>query len=223
MTTRPPSQAPTIVTSKTLSPTLTRTIITTPTAMPTTRSPFAGCKDLDVVENFDLDAYISAKWYIQQQQVVDYLPAERFYCVTAEYSRRDNPGLFRYDINVKNKAYEADRTTMSEGNLCAFIAGNAKLAVAPCFVPRFAAGPYWIVAYNEEEGYALVSGGQPSIKTENGCKNGDGTNNSGLWIFTRDQQRNETLVAKVRDIAAEKGFDLSVLLDVDQTNCPVEE
>mmetsp|Transcript_1900 Transcript_1900/g.3675 ORF Transcript_1900/g.3675 Transcript_1900/m.3675 type:complete len:263 (+) Transcript_1900:21-809(+) len=231
MTSLIPSQAPTMSTSTpttttnptTVSPTTAPTITTTPTAMPTTRAPFEGCKDLDVAENFDLDSFISAKWYVQQQQVVDYLPENRFYCVTAEYSKRGNPGLFRYEINVKNKAYEEDRTTKTEGNLCAYKTDNAKLAVAPCFLPRFAAGPYWVVVYDEEEGYALISGGQPSIKTENGCKNGDGTNNSGLWIFTRQQERNETLVQMVRGIAADKGFDLTVLLDVNQTNCPTEE
>ncbi|CAE7270952.1 unnamed protein product [Symbiodinium necroappetens] len=48
---------------------------------------------------------------------------------------------------------------------------------------------------------------------------GSGTNGSGLWIFTRDQKRDEALVQKVRAIAAQKGFDLSVLNDVDQSAC----
>lgn len=41
-------------------------------------------------------------------------------------------------------------------------------------------GPYFLVAYNEAEGYALVSGGQPSIPTTNGlCATGSGVNNAG--------------------------------------------
>lgn len=41
-------------------------------------------------------------------------------------------------------------------------------------------GPYWVLAYSESEGYAIVSGGNPTIPTENGlCKTGSGVNNSG--------------------------------------------
>merc|ERR1719220_2539895 len=64
-----------------------------------------------------------------------------------------------------------------------------------------------------------LSGGQPSTKTSGGCRTGSGVNGAGLWIFTRQQQRDEQLVQKVRRIAATQGFDLSVLNDVNQTGC----
>ena len=90
-------------------------------------------------------------------------------------------------------------------------------------MPTQFAGPYWIVAYNEDEGYALISGGQPDEVSENGiefgCRSGTGINNSGLWIFTRAQVRDEALINKVRGIAFDAGFDLSVFLDVDHTTC----
>ncbi len=77
-----------------------------------------------------------------------------------------------------------------------------------------------MLEYSESEGYALVSGGQPTIPTTDGlCKSGEGVNNSGLWIFTRSAARDETLVSKVRELAVAQGFDLSVLSDVDQTQC----
>ena len=97
---------------------------------------------------------------------------------------------------------------------------KSKLKVAPCFLPKIFSGDYWVVAYDEGEGYALVSGGQPTKQGQNGlCTTGTGTNGSGLWIFTRKQERDEALVTKVRSIATDKGFDISVLNDVDQTNC----
>ena len=82
-----------------------------------------------------------------------------------------------------------------------------------------------MVAYDESQGYALVSGGQPENAGENGCTTGTGTNNSGLWIFTRSQQRDETLINNVRNIATAAGFDVSVLNDVDQSssNCDQDE
>jgi hypothetical protein len=82
-------------------------------------------------------------------------------------------------------------------------------------------GPYWVLEYNEEEGYALVSGGQPTTRTPDGCVGGSGTYDAGLWIFTRQQQRDPVLVEKVRGLAKAQGFDVSVLKDVNQTaDCP---
>ena len=42
---------------------------------------------------------------------------------------------------------------------------------------------------------------------------------STMWIFTRQQARDEGLVAKVRGIAVAKGIDVSVLKYVNQTAC----
>ena len=40
---------------------------------------------------------------------------------------------------------------------------------------------------------------------------------SGMWIFTRQQARDEGLVAKTRGIAVAKGLDVSVLKYANQT------
>ena len=42
---------------------------------------------------------------------------------------------------------------------------------------------------------------------------------NGMWIFTRQQARDEGLVAKARGIAVAKGIDVSVLEYVNQTAC----
>ena len=76
-----------------------------------------------------------------------------------------------------------------------------------------------------EDGYALVSGGQPrnvvdgeancgADGTSPCCKTGDGINRSGLWILTRQRNPTESLVNEVRDIATQMGFSTSVLFDV---------
>lgn len=69
--------------------------------------------------------------------------------------------------------------------------------------------------------WALVSGGPPTEMTPSGkCRTGSGVNGSGLWIFTRAQKRDPVLINKIRAIASAKGFDLSVLIDVEQgSNC----
>ena len=180
------------------------------------------CKAVDTVTSFDLDTYASKPWYVHQQAVTEYNPTEQNYCARAQYTVRDSSTFWGYTVDVSNYAQDVNGTEFG-GPLCAYQDddGVGKLAVAPCFLPKFLAGPYWIVAYEEDEGYALISGGQPTIPSgeDGSCKSGDGVNNSGLWIFSRNQTRDESLITTVRQIAKEKGFDLSVLNNVQQEGC----
>merc|ERR1711988_1669131 len=178
------------------------------------------CKPVTTPANFSLDQYIDGKWYIHQQMAVSYLPADQNYCVTAQYAKTART-LFGYTISVHNHAEEKDGS-VHEAKICAAADGSgdpAKLEVSPCFFPKFAAGPYWVLEFDHEEGYALVSGGQPTNPGTDGCRTGTGVNGAGLWIFLRSQARDEAKVGKVRALAKAQGFDLSVLNDVDQTNC----
>lgn len=179
------------------------------------------------IDNFDLDTFISARWYIQQQQPVSYLPKTENYCVYAEYAKKDRKSFWGYDISVHNHAEDVatpHKVHDSGSFICAKIidAKTGKLEVAPCFLPTFASGPYWVLAYEEEQGYALISGGPPKVAAQGGCRTGTGVNGSGLWIFTRKQKKDPALIEHVREIAKQKGFDLSVLNDVDQSHCSTE-
>jgi lipocalin len=181
-----------------------------------------GCKTVEPVENFDLNAYISNPWYVHQQAVTAYSPEGQNYCVRAQYSRKTNFNFWGYKVDVDNYAQDINGNVFG-GGLCARQTrdGDSKLVVAPCWLPSFFAGPYWVVAYDEAEGYALISGGQPTEgPNEQGlCTTGSGINNAGLWIFSRSSERDDALITKVRGIAEDAGFDLSVLGDVDQTGC----
>merc|ERR1719424_2211059 len=142
------------------------------------------CKTVTTAPNFDLEAYITGRWYIQQQAETAYLPKEQNWCVYAEYERMDKKSFWGYEVQVHNYAQEEDGTPHDSGDkICA------------------------------------ASAGQPTIDTGDGCKSGSGTNNSGLWVFTRGQERDDALVEKVRGLAKDQGFDLSVLRDVDQSAC----
>jgi len=190
----------------------------------------AECAIVEAVTDFDLEAYASAPWFVHQLAVNSYSPIENNFCVTAEYTIKEQPSRKGYTVTVDNTAQNALGKT-SGGKLCAYqteAEDIGKLAVAPCWLPKFAAGDYWVIAYEESDeeagtdGYALISGGQPTIPAPEGlegCRTGDGRNQSGLWIFSRNPERSEELIATVRAIAVEKGFDVSVLNDVDQTNC----
>lgn len=48
----------------------------------------------DALPDFDLDSYISARWYIQKQIPVSYQPLDKFFCVTADYTKDDKFCLF---------------------------------------------------------------------------------------------------------------------------------
>jgi len=181
------------------------------------------CQPVETQQGFDLDAYISKPWFIQQQMPTEYLPETKNFCVNAMYERKAEKSFWGYTISVRNRAAEADGTPTDSGDfLCAYgydPEDPAKLAVAPCFTPKIVSGSYWVLAYNEAEGYALVSGGQPKVATPFGCRTGDGTNDSGLWIFTREPQPDFALVDKVRGIALSQGFDLGVLKNVSHVDC----
>eukprot|EP00529_Nitzschia_sp_RCC80_P028106 CAMPEP_0113460220 /NCGR_PEP_ID=MMETSP0014_2-20120614/10870_1 /TAXON_ID=2857 /ORGANISM="Nitzschia sp." /LENGTH=264 /DNA_ID=CAMNT_0000351857 /DNA_START=375 /DNA_END=1169 /DNA_ORIENTATION=- /assembly_acc=CAM_ASM_000159 len=204
------------------------------------------CKPVSTVENFNLTEYISGPWYIHQQMENAYTPLDQNYCVSAKYRLKEGPSFpWGYRVEVANVAQDEDGNT-SGGNLCANFNDDdpSKLNVAPCFIPQLWSGPYWVVAYNETAGYALISGGQPDevVPDETGCggssssdssgdgsssppssysccRTGTGINGSGLWIFSRSRDRDEALISTVREIAKDAGFATSVLFDVNQTSC----
>jgi len=181
------------------------------------------CPAVETQKDFDLDVYISKAWFIQQQMPTEYLPTSKNYCVNAMYERQKDWSFWGYTISVRNRAREADGTVSDSGDLLNAYASDdqdpAKLAVAPNFLPKWFSGAYWVLAHNEAEGYALISGGQPKLATPLGCRTGEGTNDAGLWIFTRQAQPDFAIVEKVRGIARAQGFDLSVLNNVSHVNC----
>mmetsp|Transcript_7164 Transcript_7164/g.9721 ORF Transcript_7164/g.9721 Transcript_7164/m.9721 type:complete len:214 (-) Transcript_7164:140-781(-) len=182
------------------------------------------CKPVVTVSGFDIDTFISKPWYAHQQAPTEYVPIERNFCTRAMYAKKESKSILGYEIDVDNFTEDADGNKYG-GKLCATIVDDAKLAVAPCFLPTVFAGPYWVLAYDEEKGYAFVSGGQPMYRSENGegCTTGKGENDSGLWIFLRSRERDEDLIDEIRQMAKDMDIDVSVMNDVDQTNCDDEE
>lgn len=199
----------------------------------------SSCKPVTVQENFDQKNFVEGgTWYIHQQMAISYLPLDRNFCVTADYTFNSKTELKVHNYcnidKVNGQAEDSDVKVGALGGICGEVtdaATPAKLLVGPCrlrLLKKFAFGPYWILAAgggtkgtpgNKYE-WALISGGQPTIATKDGyCKTGDGTNGSGLWIFTRSGTRDEAVIEKVRSIAQGKGFDIDVLNDVDHKGC----
>jgi len=178
-------------------------------------------EDFSTVEHFDLQRFISARWYVQQQMACALEPKDLFQCQYAEYTTMKDPSYWGFEIQGH------DHIDMPDGSAkdlhpCVKVvdAARGKLEVGTCVMPLALTGPYWVVLYNETAGYAAVSGGAPKNAFPGGCRTGTGHVDSGLWIFTRAQQRDEALVREVRGLLAARGFDLDALLDVDQRGCP---
>lgn len=182
------------------------------------------CPALTTQQDFNLTEYIAKPWFIQQQMETEYLPVSKNYCVNAVYTKRPSSSSLGYTISVRNRAYGVDGSELDSGDDFLMAYGYdsedpAKLAVAPWFIPKWFSGEYWILAHNETAGYSLISGGEPTLSTPLGCRTGSGTNDAGLWIFSRDPQPDWSLIETVREIAKGQGFDLSVLNNVSHANC----
>jgi hypothetical protein len=103
---------------------------------------------------------------------------------------------------------------------------SGSLLVAPCFLPNFAAGPYFVLAvgYSSDVpttmSWAVVSGGQPSVVYPDGCTTPEsGINGSGLWIFSRAVSMSATDLSSARAALSALGFTLERLIDVPQEGC----
>merc|ERR1719326_1017988 len=61
-------------------------------------------QNFSTVNGFDLDAFISKRWYGQQQMAVNYLPVSTNRCVYADYSKKTKKNFWGYDVAVHNYA-----------------------------------------------------------------------------------------------------------------------
>mmetsp|Transcript_320 Transcript_320/g.305 ORF Transcript_320/g.305 Transcript_320/m.305 type:complete len:255 (-) Transcript_320:17-781(-) len=206
-----------------------------------------GCTTVKSLDNFDILQYTSNKWYSHQQRENPFTTSAIFYCVSAEYSILDaskvpfeplgiNNGygikVFNKSQNKDGKKFTSDDSSAEDGTnvpspLCAGqtdIEGDkaSQLTVGFCAVPIVAFNPsnYWVLAYDENEGAALIAGGQ----TDTPNADGDGlctysSENDGLWIFSTSPVRNETLIEKYRGIARDNGIDPTMMKDVSHADC----
>lgn len=189
--------------------------------------------ELQTSPKVNLTEYIRSTWYVQQQQVNGYQPESDLYCVAATYSINNSVKvpLFKGKvISVYNYANRDKVNGEALGNNSTFLCAREinsshpeKLAVAPCILPNLFAGPYWILAAGPNPSnytWAVVIGGQPSIKINQTCTTREtGINNSGLWIFTREKKVDYGNINYIRSIIEKKNISTSRLINVTQENC----
>jgi apolipoprotein D and lipocalin family protein len=201
------------------------------------------CENIEdnLAHNVSLDEWVRATWYIQEQQITGYQPRESLFCVTATYNFENAqvPRLFPFVgpywdgtvATVYNYA-NVDRVNGALQNsdnmtLCARVQdphATNKLSVAPCFLPNYAAGPYWILSVGENETghyeWAIVIGGEPTEPYADGCTTSQsGINDAGLWLFSRVPIASEETKQTMRQELASKGITSQKLIKVQQDDC----
>lgn len=197
------------------------------------------CDPVSPVQNLDIDEFTRASWYVQEQQVNSYQNEDQLECVVATYDAGTSgfwqaPIFFDGVVLSVYNSYDGGRPTAdADGNpinrLCASLTNDAetsKLSVAPCFLPAFFGGRYWVIGFsttaNGEYEWAVISGGPPTQKYPDGCTTGTGYFDSGLWIFSRRPVLPEEKLQEAKDLLDQKGYTLQLLKKVRQADCSYE-
>merc|ERR1712151_889943 len=116
---------------------------------------------------------------------------------------------------------------LSRGGLCLLRTGydSGKFHFGMCDTIAKTSGDFFVVAMSTSAGWAVISGGQPSITAPDGqsgysyCMTDSGFYDSGLWILTHAAHPSETVVTDALAAAAGWGFDTRVLRNVSHMGC----
>jgi len=187
-------------------------------------------------ENLDITEYARASWYVQEQQVNSYQREDQLECVVATYDLGESsfwqaPIFFSGPVLSVYNSFDGGRPTIDENGqpvnrLCGSVTDEeepSKLAVAPCFLPAFFGGKYWVMGFNTTSDgkyeWAVISGGPPTREYDDGCTTGTSYFDSGLWIFSRTPLLSEEKLAEAKAFLVQKGYTLRLLRKVRQSNC----
>jgi hypothetical protein len=194
-----------------------------------------GCPNIQPTLNLNTTEYLRSTWFIQQQQITGYQPKNALFCVaqTLELSNKSVPFYEGTVISVYNYGnldkVNGQQENLKNVTLCARQVNQSdpgRILNAPCFIPNFLAGPYWVLAAGPSQNnytWAIISGGPPNTTYPDGnCSTKlTGTNGSGLWLFTRYRYglNADNDVNYMREFLENMGITTSQLLNVEQEGC----
>jgi hypothetical protein len=194
------------------------------------------CAPVKPVQDLDIDEFTRASWYVQEQPVNSYQNEAQLECVVATYDAGTSsfwqpPVFFDGVVLSVYNSYDGGRPTVdADGSpinrLCASLPNNnepSKLLVAPCFLPTFFGGRYWVIGFNTssngEYDWAVISGGPPTQKYADGCTTGTGYFDSGLWIFSRRPVLPDEKLKEAKALLRQNNYTLQLLKKVRQADC----
>lgn len=200
------------------------------------------CRTVTAMDDIDVSKFSRDRWYIHERKETPFQPKSLNYCVSLEFpallhgneSPVEEYGLANaYSMKVLSQygdehgnLYTSDDhypTPLCLGSNIFDGDKSSEMTLGFCMVPaaEFQRSNFWVLAYEEGEGYALVSGGQvdvPSISDDGQlCTYSNPA--ASLLILSRSSQRDEGLIKKYRQHAADNGIDPSVLKQVYHDGC----
>lgn len=186
-------------------------------------SPYL-CNSPATVDKFDMTTYISLPWYSQRQLPTLYNNFDTLKCVRAQYRMGTDLGN-GYTIEVNNQADNIYTGEKGIAKLCAKAgSGTGRLIVAPCEISSEWGGPYWVHHYEEgDDGFVVVSSGDPYLPTLDTGRNGGGWNcgylpilDGGLWFMSRKPRATDAVREKAKGIIDGLGLSWGSMMDVQQ-------
>jgi len=191
------------------------------------------CPTVTTVGQLNLTEFTRKTWYIQEQQIVDYQQPEDFFCVAATYNLEGKSvpffsGTVATVYNYANVGkVNGPNQNAKNMTLCARVldaSDTSRLAVAPCFLPNFLAGPYWVLGLGTAADgtfeWAVVIGGEPTVQWPDGCTTKEtGTNGAGLWLFSRTPVAPKAQMDAMHKVLKEQGVASSRLHPVAHAGC----
>jgi lipocalin len=175
----------------------------------------------------DLNRYTEHSWYVQYQQENNYQPADSLKCVLATYQIKNIsvPNFNGLTFAIYNYNYQLLNDTNMTNFLCGRLPDETvqtKLLIGPSFLPNILAGDYFIIDYDPDYQWAIISGGYPTEAYPDGCttkKKSFLGNDVGFWFFTKEQFPSPKTIEIMKEKAIKKGYTLSQLIKVNQTDC----
>ena len=107
-----------------------------------------------------------------------------------------------YNYANKDKV-NGENVNKNKQILCARVPNNklkSKLLVAPCFLPNFLGGDYWVIAVgptSDNYKWAIISGGNQQVQYKDGCTTKtDGVNGAGFGFLQEIKIQMKILLTK---------------------------
>eukprot|EP00039_Didymoeca_costata_P018981 m.335805 g.335805 ORF g.335805 m.335805 type:complete len:230 (+) comp17679_c0_seq1:90-779(+) len=192
------------------------------------------CGNVQPRKTLNTTEFIRRSWYSRQQQITGYQTEEQLYCVTQTLALEGKtvPFFSGTVISVYNYANNGAANGPNENDanktiLCARQtdpSSPAAIINAPCFLPNFLAGDYWVIAAGPSDNnyqWAIISGGPPTVHYPNNkcTTKTTGTNGAGLWLFTRSATGQDDDITTMRSVLTNLNYTLKELKNVTQAGC----
>lgn len=172
------------------------------------------CPRVGTVPDFNISQFARHCWFVQQQGVPEKASNKHgTHCVSSSFTVAKKNKI---TIRVSGRhPYGGNGLGGHEtSQWCAKVADKmdpSQMTVKKCSGGRSA--PLWVLAYSEEEGFAVLANGQPQTPTVNGCRH-EMKDHEGISILTRLVKPPAAVIESALTILQRSGYDTARLQSV---------